>query len=402
MAVRLLLSQRSSRLAVGGMPMLGLARPALSSRPLAPCLTSTLALVSPIRLCAQRTYATTPAPRPSSPPPSPSTKFSPSGPSSPREATQGGPRPRPPTPPRTPRPGWVNMLVTAQLVIFGVSLLGIGYYIARATNAASTTTAAETVLPSTALKPSIMAISEQEANQPSYGTKEDYALAIRELKEMWARKGNADRVSTDGEDLEVHGISDWSYHDAQRPTVVVWVESTEEVQEVVLLARRYRVPITPFSGGTSLEGHFSSVSCWVLSRTVQGLADWILVRTAGTRQVAVSSLGAARKLTEMDSIWRGWDSLPVLRSELRLAKWVQRPTTPAPTLAAAWQGSAGRRHRLGRKDRAHHAASVPLTRRPSSVLKMSRQSPVNHQDSFLAYPSPRPLGSPPLSALSYS
>jgi D-lactate dehydrogenase (cytochrome) len=69
-----------------------------------------------------------------------------------------------------------------------------------------------------------------------------------------------DKVSTDAADLESHGISDWSYHEEKRPTVVVWVESTEEVVEIVKIATRWRVPITPFSGGTSLEGHFSSVS----------------------------------------------------------------------------------------------------------------------------------------------
>ncbi len=42
--------------------------------------------------------------------------------------------------------------------------------------------------------------------------------------------------------------------------MVVWVEDTKEVQEVVVVAQKYKVPITPFSGGTSLEGHYSSVS----------------------------------------------------------------------------------------------------------------------------------------------
>lgn len=68
----------------------------------------------------------------------------------------------------------------------------------------------------------------------------------------------------DDSDLETHGVSDWSYHDAKKPTVVVWADSTDEVREIVKIATKWRVPITPFSGGTSLEGHFSSVSVFFL------------------------------------------------------------------------------------------------------------------------------------------
>lgn len=112
----------------------------------------------------------------------------------------------------------------------------------------------------TSLKPSVLAKAEQAVRQPKYGPKEDYHKAIEELKALWAKKGKEDRVSVDQADLESHGISDWSYHEEKRPTVVVWVDSTVDVQEIVIIAQKYRVPITPFSGGTSLEGHFSSVS----------------------------------------------------------------------------------------------------------------------------------------------
>lgn len=100
----------------------------------------------------------------------------------------------------------------------------------------------------------------QLANQPSYGSHSDYESAIKDLQELWRMKGKSDKISTDEDDLQTHGISEWSYHEAERPTVVVWVESTEEVRQVVRIATKWKVPITPFSGGTSLEGHFSSVS----------------------------------------------------------------------------------------------------------------------------------------------
>lgn len=116
-----------------------------------------------------------------------------------------------------------------------------------------------TLPPLAFLLPSDVAIPLQETHQPSYGSKADYLAAIEEIKEYYKGKGREDDVSTDEEDLTHHGVSEWSYHGAELPTVVVWVESTPEVQEIVRIARKHRVPITPFSGGTSLEGHFSSV-----------------------------------------------------------------------------------------------------------------------------------------------
>jgi D-lactate dehydrogenase (cytochrome) len=52
----------------------------------------------------------------------------------------------------------------------------------------------------------------------------------------------------------------WSPADwiaAATPQVVVYAESTEDVSTVVKIANEYRIPVTPFSGGTSLEGHIT-------------------------------------------------------------------------------------------------------------------------------------------------
>ncbi|KAK4684466.1 D-lactate dehydrogenase (cytochrome), partial [Tremellales sp. Uapishka_1] len=108
---------------------------------------------------------------------------------------------------------------------------------------------------STHLVDSTLAKELQEKNQPRFGSRDDYLAAIALLKHVIK---DADRISTDESDLETHGVSDWSYHEAKMPTVVVWATSTEEVQSIVKIATKYKVPITPFSGGTSLEGHFSS------------------------------------------------------------------------------------------------------------------------------------------------
>jgi len=48
---------------------------------------------------------------------------------------------------------------------------------------------------------------------------------------------------------------DESYHTPVLPDVVVFPETTKEVQQIVLIANELNVPITPFGIGSSLEGH---------------------------------------------------------------------------------------------------------------------------------------------------
>ena len=44
----------------------------------------------------------------------------------------------------------------------------------------------------------------------------------------------------------------------QPPDAVIWVETADEVREIVRVARTHRVPIIPFGAGTSLEGHINA------------------------------------------------------------------------------------------------------------------------------------------------
>jgi D-lactate dehydrogenase (cytochrome) len=44
----------------------------------------------------------------------------------------------------------------------------------------------------------------------------------------------------------------------QPPDAVIWVETTDEVRDIVEVARTHRVPIIPFGAGTSLEGHVNA------------------------------------------------------------------------------------------------------------------------------------------------
>ena len=49
------------------------------------------------------------------------------------------------------------------------------------------------------------------------------------------------------------------YHPGSPHTVVVYPQSTEDVVTIVNISRKYKMPLVPYSGGTSLEGNLSAV-----------------------------------------------------------------------------------------------------------------------------------------------
>jgi hypothetical protein len=90
----------------------------------------------------------------------------------------------------------------------------------------------------------------------TYAGPSDIVKAIDELRAMFPEGSH---VSTDPDILKTYGSSDNSYHDSSPHSVVVQVYSTGDVVKVVNLARKWRIPIVPYSGATSLEGHFAGV-----------------------------------------------------------------------------------------------------------------------------------------------
>ena len=89
-----------------------------------------------------------------------------------------------------------------------------------------------------------------------YASHEELQLAIQELQAALDGPG---ATNLDPKVLKAYGSSENSYHPESPHSVVVRVENTEDVVTVVNIARKYRVPIVPYSGATSLEGHFSGV-----------------------------------------------------------------------------------------------------------------------------------------------
>lgn len=64
----------------------------------------------------------------------------------------------------------------------------------------------------------------------------------------------SDRVSIREADLSAHA-QDESFHGPHPPDVVVWPESAAEISAILAYANQERLPVTPWSGGSSLEGN---------------------------------------------------------------------------------------------------------------------------------------------------
>ncbi|KAK0390919.1 hypothetical protein NLU13_0422 [Sarocladium strictum] len=92
--------------------------------------------------------------------------------------------------------------------------------------------------------------------EPRYATmdemKEAIAVIIKEL-------GDEDLISTDPDDLHAHGYSSWSTTNPDNlPVAVAYPRSTDQVAAIARICNSYRVPVIPYSGGSSLEGNFSA------------------------------------------------------------------------------------------------------------------------------------------------
>ncbi|GAB1195870.1 hypothetical protein APSETT444_005135 [Aspergillus pseudonomiae] len=96
----------------------------------------------------------------------------------------------------------------------------------------------------------------ESLKQPQYGSTEDLKKAIVELR---AKLGD-EAISTDEDDLQVHGFSEWSSVNAdQFPVAIAYPKSTEDVAEIAKICHKYKMPMIPYSGGSSLEANFSAV-----------------------------------------------------------------------------------------------------------------------------------------------
>ncbi|KAI0600611.1 glycolate oxidase [Biscogniauxia sp. FL1348] len=96
--------------------------------------------------------------------------------------------------------------------------------------------------------------------RPEYASLEEMEVALKEIRRAISHHGEQeDIVSTDPEDLHAHGYSEWSTTNPDGlPVAVVYPRSTEQVSIIAKICHKHRVPIIPYSGGSSLEGNFSA------------------------------------------------------------------------------------------------------------------------------------------------
>ncbi|ONM27903.1 D-lactate dehydrogenase [cytochrome] mitochondrial [Zea mays] len=65
-----------------------------------------------------------------------------------------------------------------------------------------------------------------------------------------------DNITLDYEERSFHGTPQNSFHKAVNlPDVVVFPSSQDEVQRIVMACNKHKVPIVPYGGATSIEGH---------------------------------------------------------------------------------------------------------------------------------------------------
>ncbi|KAK4626328.1 D-lactate dehydrogenase [cytochrome] 1, mitochondrial [Fulvia fulva] len=70
-----------------------------------------------------------------------------------------------------------------------------------------------------------------------------------------------ENISTTDADVKSHADSEWSSYtilDGDVPFAVVKPGSTEETAEIMKICHKRKIPVTAYSGGTSLEGHFAA------------------------------------------------------------------------------------------------------------------------------------------------
>jgi len=67
-----------------------------------------------------------------------------------------------------------------------------------------------------------------------------------------------ERLSTSRSVRDLHGES-VTWFPPHPPDAVAYVQTTQEVSDLVKICARYNVPVIPYGAGTSLEGHTNAI-----------------------------------------------------------------------------------------------------------------------------------------------
>lgn len=94
----------------------------------------------------------------------------------------------------------------------------------------------------------------EEVPKFEYASDLDLKKGFQEIEELL--DGDVTRSPAE---LDYHSDSYFNTHKAnpgERPKLVVYPSSTEQVSQIMKICYKYKIPVVPFSGGTSLEGHY--------------------------------------------------------------------------------------------------------------------------------------------------
>ncbi|KAG5802906.1 hypothetical protein H9Q74_012887 [Fusarium xylarioides] len=101
----------------------------------------------------------------------------------------------------------------------------------------------------------IVSHDKQKDDDSHYASRAEMELAVEEIRQALGE----DAVSIEDEILHSHGYSDWSTINIDRlPVAVTFPRTTEEAATIAKICHERRVPMIPYSGGSSVEGHFSA------------------------------------------------------------------------------------------------------------------------------------------------
>ncbi|ODV86482.1 hypothetical protein CANARDRAFT_175363 [[Candida] arabinofermentans NRRL YB-2248] len=92
-------------------------------------------------------------------------------------------------------------------------------------------------------------------SSPRYAKEPEVKLAIAEMATFL----KPDQMTNSEGELYNHSSNSSTFHkpnDTERPYVIAYPHDTQEVAEIVKICNKYRIPMVPYSGGTSIEGHF--------------------------------------------------------------------------------------------------------------------------------------------------
>ncbi|SCV01383.1 LAMI_0G11144g1_1 [Lachancea mirantina] len=101
---------------------------------------------------------------------------------------------------------------------------------------------------------------------PKYGSDADLQKCVVELRELLGKEYVRDSEA----EIEHHtdnGFNPSKPQPEHKPRIIIYPGSTEQVSDAMKIISRYNIPIVPFSGGTSLEGHTYSTRQGIVMNT---------------------------------------------------------------------------------------------------------------------------------------